>query len=63
MFFYAVLGGRTVFFDIEKTNKEKALALSKRVAEGYRDFNADEKHFLEVRRILLETAEKIQTGC
>ena len=44
---------------IEKADKEKALEISKRVAQGYRDFNADEKHFLEVRRILLETAERI----
>ena len=45
---------------IEKTDKEKALKLSRSVAEGYRNFNADEKHFLEVRRNLLETAEKLR---
>ena len=43
---------------IEKADKEKALELSRRVAEGYKDFNADEKHFLEARRSLLELAEK-----
>ena len=43
---------------IEKADKEKALELSRCVAEGYRDFNADEKHFLNARRKLLELAEK-----
>ena len=43
---------------IEKADKEKAFELSRSVAEGYRDFNADEKHFLDARRKLLELAEK-----
>ena len=45
---------------IEKADKEKALELSKCIAEGYRNFNADEKHFTEVRSTLLKTAEKIR---
>jgi len=48
---------------IEKADKERALEISRSVAEGYRDFNASEKHFIEARRNLLETAEKIQAGC
>ena len=47
---------------IEKADKEKALELSKCIAEGYRNFNADEKHFTEVRSTLLKTAEKIRKG-
>ncbi len=44
---------------IEKTDHEKALALSRRVAVGFKSFDADEQHFMQARKELLELAERM----
>lgn len=42
----------------EKGCKEKIAELAKSIAVGYIDYNEDEKHFSEVRKKVLELAEK-----
>jgi len=43
----------------EKVDPEKALALSRSVAVGYKDFVIDEKHFMDARKQLLEIVQGI----